>query len=110
MIKFLEWHLDEWFSRQGSFLPHDKLEHFLLALIGMAVFLLMFKWSLRKSVLIAVLLSIGWEIKDGVFPYDWQLGLIQGFSWKDLVADVAGISLGGMFAWQRQKVAGTERG
>jgi len=94
MIKFLPWHLDKWLSQQGSLLVYDKLEHFLLALIGVFIFNRVFKWSLRTSIIVALLLGIGWEIKDGVLPYDWERGLIQGFSWKDLIADAAGIITG----------------
>ena len=93
MIKFLPWHLDAWLSRHGEILPFDKLEHFLLALIGIFVFRYLFKWSLRTSVVVALILSVGWEIKDGVLPWDFERGLIQGFSWKDLIADTAGILL-----------------
>jgi uncharacterized protein YfiM (DUF2279 family) len=47
--------------------------------------------------LILSLFAIGllWEIKDAIVPYEkhgWWGG--EGFSWKDLVANVIGIGLG----------------
>lgn len=97
MIKFLPWHLDKWLSQQGSLLPYDKLEHFLLAFIGIFIFNRVFNWSIKTGIIVALLLGIGWEIKDGILPYDWERGLIQGFSWKDLIADVTGIFTGVIF-------------
>ncbi len=97
MIKFLPWHLDKWLSQQGSLLAYDKLEHFLAAVISLFIFNRVFKWSIKTSVIVALLLGIAWEIKDGIIPYDWDRGLIQGFSWKDLIADIAGILVGAFF-------------
>ncbi len=81
-MKFLPWKQDKWLSKQGSILPYDKLEHFILALIG-AYFL---------PYLAVAVISVLWEIKDGVVPYDDE-GHIQGFSFKDLIADFAGIAV-----------------
>jgi hypothetical protein len=80
-MKFLAWNEDEWLSKHGSVLPYDKLEHFILAFAG-CQFL---------PVIVVAVVSIAWEIKDGLLPYDDVH--IQGFSWKDLIADFAGIAL-----------------
>ncbi len=80
-MKFLPWNKDDWLSKQGSILPFDKLEHFILAFVG-ALFLP--SW-------IVSIVSVLWEIKDGMIPYDGVN--VQGFSWKDLIADFAGIAL-----------------
>ncbi|HQV32469.1 MAG TPA: hypothetical protein PKV71_11360 [Calditrichia bacterium] len=91
-IKFKDWQLDRWFSTSGTVLPYDKPEHFLLAIIlAAALFFLLRRKSLWISVLIFSLLAIGWEIRDGLVPYRDQL--VEGFSWKDLIADYAGLGV-----------------
>ncbi len=87
-LKILPWDKDEWLSRQGTILPFDKLEHFLLALLCVLSGILLLKINPQVVITIVSLIGIGWEIKDGLIPNS------QGFSWKDLIADFAGISLG----------------
>lgn len=53
--------------------------------------------SLATSLIILEILGIGWEIKDGLVPYG-QMGKIDGFSWKDLIADNVGFLLGFLIA------------
>jgi hypothetical protein len=89
-MKFIPWHEDKWLSREGRILPYDKLEHFLLALLWMIVGILLLKISLPMVILIGVAAAIGWEIKDGLFSH--------GFSWKDLIADFAGLAVGYLVA------------
>ncbi len=43
-LKILPWEKDEWLSKQGTILPFDKLEHFLIALIGVLVGVLTAAW------------------------------------------------------------------
>ena len=86
------WARDSWLSRGGLVLTYDKLEHFLtylgLTFIGF--------W-LRIDSTIPILLMIGilWEIKDALLPYE-KVGFWggDGFSWKDLMANIAGIAVG----------------
>jgi hypothetical protein len=89
-MKFIPWHEDKWLSREGSILPYDKLEHFLLALLWMIAGILLLKLNPPMAILIGVVAAIGWEIKDGLFSH--------GFSWKDLIADFAGLAVGYLIA------------
>ncbi|MGH7595552.1 MAG: hypothetical protein ACREOI_04330 [bacterium] len=87
------WAQDRWLSKGGTILPYDKLEHFLVYFL--AAFLLSCK--LAEKTVIALLFAIGllWEIKDALMPYEkygWWGG--EGFSWKDLAANIVGIALG----------------
>ncbi len=93
-MKFLPWSQDFWLSREGSVLPYDKLEHYLIAFI--ATFTGIFAMGLYPYAVIAVvfLLGIGWEIRDGLVPVKKGSTVIQGFSWKDLISDFAGIVTG----------------
>jgi len=86
-MKFLKWSDDKWHSLQGSYLLSDKAEHFYLALIGSLTTL--FFLPLVTTVLIWIAIGTAWEAKDGLFTYDGKH--IQGFSWKDLIADIFGI-------------------
>lgn len=85
-MKFIPWNEDKWLSREGSILQYDKLEHFLAALLGVIAGILLLNINLMVMVVIAVIAGVGWEIKDGFFSH--------GFSWKDLIADFAGIGIG----------------
>ncbi len=87
-FKFLPWDKDKWLSKQGTILPYDKLEHFLLSLFGVVIGILLLKINPVTVVLIITLLGIGWEIKDGLIANG------QGFSWKDLIFNLAGIGVG----------------
>lgn len=88
---FLDWKKDSWFSKNGSLLVYDKLEHSLLGIIG--AFILQFFFADWLLLLIGFIAAFLWEIKDGLLPYDEQ-GNIEGFSWKDLLAGIAGIIIG----------------
>lgn len=86
-FKFLAWNQDEWFSSQGSILKYDKLEHLLLAVIGVVICVYFLKIEVMLSLSLIFLLGIAWEIKDGLIKNG------QGFSRKDLIADFVGILL-----------------
>ena len=88
MIKFKPWHLDKWLSLSGTVIPYDKVEHFILGVI-LGSFLLLLPVSPFFGLFLFSLAAIGWEIRDGVTPYN-SAGNIEGFSWKDLIADYAG--------------------
>lgn len=96
-VKFIEWQEDKWLSREGSVLPFDKIEHFLLGIILALAILLVFsahtpEYPVGKATIWDFLwfsfFAVGWEIKDGLVPL--KSGRVQGFSWKDLIADYAG--------------------
>ncbi len=87
-LKILPWEKDEWLSKQGTILPFDKLEHFLIALIGVLVGVFLLNLIPHLVIIVITFLGIGWEIRDGLITSG------QGFSWKDLFADFAGIALG----------------
>lgn len=88
-MKFKKWSDDKWLSKNGSILPYDKLEHLLLGVMGMLIGIYWFDFSLLASFIILEVLGVGWEIKDGLVPYN-KKGDIEGFSWKDLIADNVG--------------------
>lgn len=71
-------------------LVYDKMEHFLLGIIG--AFILQFFLADWFVLLIGFIAAFLWEIKDGLLPYDEQ-GNIEGFSWKDLIAGIFGVVL-----------------
>lgn len=83
-MKFIPWKEDKWLSQEGSILPWDKLEHFLLAMIG---FIALFLLGLDETqcFTLGILAGIAWEIRDS---------FITGFSWKDLIADGVGLIIG----------------
>ncbi|KPJ96627.1 MAG: hypothetical protein AMJ53_00070 [Gammaproteobacteria bacterium SG8_11] len=93
-MKFLGWTDDKWLSKNGSIIQYDKLEHLLLAAFGSILGIFIFNFPILPVILVLEILGILWEIKDGVVPYDKEKGLIEGFSWKDFIADNAGILLG----------------
>lgn len=108
-MKFLPWQEDLWLSKQGNFLTFDKLEHLLIALTGVILLHFfaahlqhipfigfIFPTSLLWQMMFIRLLGISREIYDGLFPYDRKRNLVQGWSWKDLIANEAGISLAGV--------------
>lgn len=101
-IKRLKWSEDYWLSREGSLLPWDKLEHFLLALATSSIiphisYLHVLSGHelviLVLTALLSTFVGLWWENRDGKVPYD-DAGNIQGFSIKDVVANQAGIVLG----------------
>lgn len=83
-MKFIPWNKDKWLSKEGSILPYDKLEHFLIAL-GLIPFLVIYidpTFFGLLSVALVSFLIIGWEIRDS---------FLTGFSWKDLIAGFLGM-------------------
>jgi hypothetical protein len=95
-MKFEKWSDDKWLSKNGTILPYDKLEHFFLGTLGLLICFYLLGFSLTLSFVILELLGIAWEIKDGIVPYD-DKGNIEGFSWKDLIADNIGFLIGHLF-------------
>lgn len=85
-MKFIPWQEDKWLSREGTLIPFDKLEHFLLGVLWALVAILLLGIHPGIVMIIGLIAGIGWEIKDGLFSH--------GFSWKDLIADIAGIGTG----------------
>jgi len=93
-MKFLPWQQDRWLSKNGSIICFDKLEHFAGSFI--LAWILSFFLSRFWAVGLAFGLGFFWEVKDGYYPYNRLTGAIEGFSWKDLIADMAGI---GLYLW-----------
>ncbi|MGH1361990.1 MAG: hypothetical protein ACRBF0_00445 [Calditrichia bacterium] len=91
-MKFLPWSEDHWLSREGKLLPWDKLEHFAIAFLGVFLGILLLGVNVQLVLILAGVAGVAWEIKDGFVAYN-DAGDIQGFSWKDIVADFAGIGL-----------------
>lgn len=85
-MKIIPWNQDKWLSREGSVLPYDKLEHLILALLGVMGGVLVLKISLPVTMIFIAALGLAWEIKDGFYSH--------GFSGKDFLADIAGIAVG----------------
>lgn len=104
-MKFLPFSKDRWLSKEGSIIPYDKLEHFLIALIGVISIQLSFTYllltpspivvflfgSLAHICMFVRLLGISRELWDSVVPYSMSPRQVQGWSWKDLIANEAGI-------------------
>jgi hypothetical protein len=86
-FKFLPWKQDQWFSKQGSIIKYDKLEHFLLSVLGVVLLVYIFNLEILFSSALIFMIGIIWEIRDGVIKNG------QGFSKKDLIADFLGIML-----------------
>ena len=84
---------DRFATRAGFIIPYDKLEHLLCWFLLCVSFLLA---GLPRSLAAGVALVAGilWELKDAVMPWE-RYGFWggDGFSWRDLVADAAGIAL-----------------
>jgi len=92
-MKFLPWSEDYWLSTEGKLLPWDKLEHFAAAFLGVWLGISLLGVDRELVLYLAIVAGVAWEIKDGLVPYSDE-GLIQGFSWKDLIADAVGIAAG----------------
>lgn len=87
------WAHDQWLSKGGTILQFDKLEHFLIYFL--AGFVLSFKFAAKAVIVLLFAIGLLWEIKDALMPYEkygWWGG--EGFSWKDLTANIIGIALG----------------
>ncbi len=92
-MKFLPLSEDDWLSKEGKLLPWDKLEHFAAAFLGVWLGISLLGLDRELILFLAVVAGVAWEIKDGLVPYSDE-GIIQGFSWKDLIADGLGIAAG----------------
>ena len=84
-FKFLPWDQDEWFSTQGTIIKYNKLEHLLLAVLGVILLVYILNLEIFISLAIIFLIGIIWEIRDGLIKNG------QGFSRKDLVSDLIGV-------------------
>lgn len=91
---------DSWLTTQGTIIRYDKLEHCVVYLIGTLVGLYVGQWMdsmafqiwWRRGLLV---FGVLWEVKDGFIGYvKWGWWGGDGFSWRDLVANVIGIILG----------------
>lgn len=93
------WAMDSWDSRGGLVIKYDKLEHALAYFVGSAILLWL---GLSPDEVFFFLFSAGiiWEIKDAYIPYEvyGKLGG-DGFSWRDIVANLVGIFFGFLVAW-----------
>ncbi len=80
-------------------MPYDKAEHALLAFLGV----LLLSWMLpftnqfpvETNQMLIRSLGVAWEIYNGIATYDGVN--VQGFSWKDLIANEAGLRIAGDF-------------
>lgn len=107
-VRFLRWSCDDWYSENGTVLRSDKIEHVVLGLLGLLGTLLGIAayYSLKglgapdfevyfKGLCVWEAIAVLWEIKDGVVPYgnippnppSKGGKRIEGFSFKDLLAD-----------------------
>lgn len=86
-MRFLPWRDDFWFSKEGSFLPFDKLEHLILGIVGGYLMTLFYGWG--SALFIGSLVAVGWEFRDS-FSNWW--------SWKDLISGIGGLIIGIMIA------------
>ena len=84
-FKFLPWDQDHWFSKQGTIIQYDKLEHFILSVLGVVLLVYVFDQEILFSSALIFMIGIIWEIRDGVIKNG------QGFSKKDLMADFVGV-------------------
>lgn len=86
---------DRWDSKDGLLIPYDKVEHF-LSYFALTIFLSFFAGP--PAVFVALLVAgVVWEVKDAIVSYRrnpfWGG---DGFSWKDLLANFAGMLLGAL--------------
>lgn len=89
-MKFLPWKDDDWFSRNGCFVPYDKAEHFLRETFTMFIGLFVLSIDTVLWILIVEVFGILYEMYNGYVPP--INGKVEGFSWKDLIANNAGIA------------------
>ena len=87
---FVYWHEDSFLSRNGTILVYDKLEHAILAFIGMVItsFFIM-----EKNIRIFLLLWVAWNV-IGVLWEIFQLVVQkQPIQIKDIAANNIGLLL-----------------
>jgi VanZ family protein len=88
------WKRDSFLSRNGTILPYDKMEHLLLAFLGMLVSLLL--WQARVSVQKFVFLWLVWNILGILWEYfQWQARRYPAEP-KDVAANNLGFALAGL--------------
>lgn len=104
-MKFLKWELDKWDSLDGNFYRYDKVEHFFYAFLGVLFFfygmpiffpsnppaIQFFFGNVFLTSFTIRTLGVLREVWDGLVPFNWSPRVIQGWSWKDLIANEAGI-------------------
>ena len=102
-MKFLRWQDDSFWSENGHILTWDKLEHFIREFLLILLNVFIIKINMLNWVIVVELFGIAWEMKDGLFPYGNERSnpgrLIEGFSFKDLIANQAGIITGLLILW-----------
>jgi hypothetical protein len=106
MPKIKSWNKDKWFSKSGSILPYDKIEHLLIGLFGLFFIIYFVELILLNSTVIqsrvnwqviisctfvGLLINYFYEVKDSRVPYDGVH--IEGFSLKDFIAGCLGMGL-----------------
>lgn len=90
--RVVPWYEDKWDSKSGMVLESDKLEHLLVAsgmtFLGKVTFN-DYNWEYTLA------LGVLYEVKDALVPYeDYGRFGGEGFSFKDVVADLAGALVG----------------
>jgi VanZ family protein len=96
-MRWLKWKDDSFFSKQGMIIRYDKLEH-LLGCFGLTFILIIFSMFTEMSILIPGIVTfiagLLWEVKDGYLDWEkYNRWGGEGFSWKDLIANLVGILL-----------------
>jgi len=92
-FRFKRWQQDSFFSRNGTILRYDKLEHFLLGFIGVLATLLILKVATGQAF---VLVWLAWNVL-GIF---WEFIQFVTRNYraepKDVVANNLGFLLAGL--------------
>lgn len=97
-VKYLPWSEDHWTSERGSLLRWDKPEHFLIAALGTISpfllskinYLMFLSGHYYVAAFFTLIIGFFWERRNGKVPYG-KTGKIEGFSWKDIIANMAGV-------------------
>jgi len=84
---------DSWTTRQGLIIHYDKVEHLIswfFLYVGCYI-----AFGPRPGLSAAVAAGVMWELKDAIMPWE-RFGFWggDGFSFRDLAADLVGIGLG----------------
>jgi len=91
-FRTLDWNKDKWNSPKGHFLRYDKIEH-CIGSAGLTISLTTL--DEKNGWKYTLLAGFLWEVKDGFMPFEkyghWGG---EGFSTKDLIADVIGVAIG----------------
>lgn len=102
-MKILPFNEDSFLSTNGTLLPFDKLEHFLREFFLILLNPMFLKIDMTGWIIAVVAFGILWEVKDGYFAWGNRETnpdrMIEGFSFKDLIADWFGIAAG-LLVWQ----------